>query len=99
MKDMKDVIERKLVDGNYTYLITFDRCTDRHTIDVKTEDDRMLHYDFDRWGRFKSMYVVEGSIYSYVESILTATLETGQFQHAHFHDGSKSFPIREISSE
>ena len=99
MKDMKDEIERKLVVDNYTYLITFDRCTDHHTIGVKTEDDRMLHYEFDRLGRFKRMYVVECSIYSYLESILTATLETGQFQNIDFHDGIKTFPIREISSD
>lgn len=99
MKDMKDEIERKLLADNYTYFITFDRCRDRHMIEVKTEDDRMLHYEFDRWGRFKSMYVVEGSIYTFLESILTATLETGQFQNIDFHDGTKSFPIREISSD
>ena len=43
MKDMKDEIERKLLADNYTYFITFDRCRDRHIIEVKTEDDDEMY--------------------------------------------------------
>lgn len=86
-----------LFKGEYTYMSTYNKATNRKELSIKTEDNaKVLCMEYDKYGRFIHMYITnagENAMETLVESCINAAFVAQQFEHISYHDNVNVFKI------